>query len=183
MKFILLPVLCLICLCCTTEKKQEASKVDTKKGYKDLVLDATVDSLKAVVPMRLTYVNICNWTRKFEIDVERYHQIGSVRFDKIEMEFVRDSLYRTTLYRKNDFEPLSELQAIYRQEFGEPVERKTDNATYTEWNGKGKYITFTNSASKSEFTIEYGSFKGMHRHFEEEDACSKLKIEKGRSEL
>lgn len=114
--------------------------------------------------------------------------ISTTRFDKVELEFIRDSLYKTTLFKKYG-DDLSQLKAIYRSEFGEPSEEKTVDFTggqpwiYTEWIGTNNVIQILDKGYVQGFEIRYFSYGGQRRWADEEQACNERKVEKGRSEL
>ncbi|MVM35218.1 hypothetical protein GO755_34665 [Spirosoma sp. HMF4905] len=182
MKKILLGFLLLTLLSCQPSKTYY-EKVDALSGYKELTLDAPYEVLKKKVDMRLTQYDQCKATKKYEIKSDKYLLIGAVRFDKVELEFVRDSLYRTTLYTKDTYETAAQLHAMYRKEFGEPHEVKDVGYKSTEWNGKNHTIHFVDRVQSSDFEVEYASNKGLRRSIDEERACNERKAKKSRSEL
>src|SRR4051812_27451955 len=100
----ILPVLLMLVLLRCAPAETHYDKVDAQRGYKDLTLDDPFELLKGKVEMRLTLDDSCKATKKYRITSQKYLQIGAVRFHTAELEFVRDSLYRTTLYTKDSYE-------------------------------------------------------------------------------
>ena len=155
--------------------KHRNNRIDKNiKIYKNLKLDATYDSLQKLVDLRQTLDNQCLATKKFAISTEPYTAISTVRLDKVELEFVRDSLYRVRLHTPYDYSTDRQLHEIFRAEFGEPSEeRKTLAGTkYTtyRWVGVNAYI-YIIQRDHADLDIEYGSFRGKNRSIDAEKKC------------
>ena len=180
MKLCLLPVFLILIMllaltqACTPIDHGPNTKVDKQGGYKNLKLDATYDSLQKLVDLRQTLDNQCLATKKFAISTEPYTAISTVRLDKVELEFVRDSLYRVRLHTPYDYSTDRQLHEIFRAEFGEPSEeRKTLAGTkYTtyRWVGVNAYI-YIIQRDHADLDIEYGSFRGKNRSIDAEKKC------------
>lgn len=176
--FILLMIL--LIQACTPVDNGPNTKVDRKGGYKNLKLDAPFDSLKNLAELHQTLDNQCTATRKFKITTQPFTSISTINFDNVELEFVRDSLYRIILHRGYDYQTDSQLHQLYRAEFGEPSEeRKTiAGSKYTtyKWVGTKSYI-YIIQRDHADLDLEYGSFRGMHRSLEEAKKCSQRKLQ------
>jgi hypothetical protein len=183
--FALLVVVVAFIYACTPIKKGPNLAVDKQGGYKNLNLDASFDSLKKLVDLRLTLDNPCTATKKFKITTEPYTSISTIHFDRVELEFVGDQLYRTLLHTRYEYPVSAQLHKIFRAEFGEPIEeRKAEGGikyiTY-KWIGTRSYIHII-QRDHADLDIEYGSFQGRQRSIEEEKKCQERTLEKGSSE-
>ncbi|QIP11896.1 hypothetical protein G8759_04235 [Spirosoma aureum] len=186
------PFLRLVCIClitlfpltqaCTPVDKGPNTKVDKKGGYKNLKLDAPYDSLKKLVTLNQIVDDPCTATKKFEIITEPYTTLSTIHLDKVEVEFVRDSLYRVVLHKRYSYQIDRELHETYRAQFGQPSEeRKTIAGTkYTtyKWIGAKAYI-YIIQRDHADLDIEYGSFRGRDRSIDEAEKCTQRKLEKG----
>ncbi|QHV98237.1 hypothetical protein [Spirosoma endbachense] len=185
--FVQLVCICLITLlalaqACTPVDKGPNTKVDKKGGYKNLKLDAPYDSLKKLVTLNQTLDDPCTATKKFEITTEPYTTLSTIRLDKVEVEFVRDSLYRVILHKRYSYQVDRELHETYRAQFGQPSEERmtlagTKYTTY-KWIGAEAYI-YIIQRDHADLDIEYGSFQGRDRSIDEAEKCAQRKLEKG----
>jgi hypothetical protein len=180
--FIRLITLLVLTQACKSVDKGPNTRVDKKRGYKNLTLDVPYDSLKKLVALNQTLDNPCTATKKFEITTEPYTTLSTIRLDKIEVEFVRDSLYRVILHKRYSYQVDRELHETYRAQFGEPLEERKTLAgikyTTYKWIGAKAYI-YIIQRDHSDLDIEYGSFQGRDRSIDEAEKCAQRKLEKG----
>ncbi|RRA97573.1 hypothetical protein [Larkinella rosea] len=175
MKKILPGLLMLVVLRCTPSEKHY-DRVDAQRGYKDLTLDAPYEQFRGKVEMRLTLADSCKATKKYQITSQKYLQMGAVQFHTAELEFVRDTLIRTTLYTKDSYESAGQLQALYRQEFGQPQEVKAVDYKSTNWNGQNYTLHLIDNRKSNDIELEYASIKGIQQSIAAEKACQERKI-------
>lgn len=166
-----IPGLLLLSLLSCTPSKTYYDKVDAQAGYKDLTLDAPYELLKGKAEMQLTLDDTCRAIKKYQITSPTYLQMGTVRFHKVELEFVHDSLFRTSLYTKDSYESAGQLHTVYRQEFGEPQEVKAVDYKSTNWNGKKYTIHLVDKVRSNDLEVEYASIQGITKSIDAEKAC------------
>ncbi|MBD2703456.1 hypothetical protein IC229_22620 [Spirosoma sp. BT702] len=177
--FIIWITLLFVSQSCTPIDNGPNTKVDINGGYKNLKLDAPFDSINKLVDLKPTFDNPCTGTKKFEITAEPYTAISTINFNKVELEFVRDSLCRVILFSPYTYQISRQLHELFRGEFGEPSEeRKTQSGSkYTtyKWTGVNGYVHIRQQ-DHSDFEVEYGSFRGKSRSLEEEKKCDQRKL-------
>jgi hypothetical protein len=171
----MIPGLWILALLSCTPSKKYYDKVDAQAGFQDLTLDSSYELLKGKVEMQLMVEDTCRATKKYRVTSQKYLQIGTVRFNKVELEFVHDSLYRTTLYTKETYVSMGQLHAKYRQEFGEPQEVKSVDYKSTNWNGKNYTIHLVDRVRSNDFEVEYASIRGINKSIDAEKACEEGK--------
>lgn len=182
---VLLLIFLLNLACGPSSQNIKNDKVDKKAGYKDLHLDYTYTALKDKVSLTMTLNNQCTATKIYEVSDGPYLKIGSQQFDKVELEFVLDSLYKTTLYGGSTLNGMELMQA-YRNEFGEPTSEKSDEFAgekrqISEWAGKDYSIICIRMSTETK--IEYSSYKGLHRSTNEYIKCEDRKLKKAQTDL
>ena len=163
---------------CQPAKPAYNAKVDQKAGYKDIKLDQPLAAFKKL-EMYQDVNNQCTLSKTFLIPNGEYLNIGNIRLDKVDLEFINDSLYRTTLTQSSDYSNELNLLEAYRSEFGEPTregKRKYLDYEHTvyEWDGKDYYIHIDQEAAQG-LKIEYGSFRGLRRATDEWIKCEDRK--------